>query len=318
MTLRVAAAPAEPLRLLLRPRAADRVAQGDRLLTLAISDYRADAENAAGLPPPLYFSLADDELPVSERLSAVGGLAACAQLDGGTTRCWYGAQLSPELRGCWTAPSCVRHRQLALGLRHVCWLNTAGQVACAGSNDHGQLDVPTALPAVVSVVAGWEHSCVITVAGQVRCWGRDDYQQSSPPAGLLSYRQLALGRFHSCGLGVDESGVGALYCWGGDDHGQASPPTEPIFAEVVERVQLASGEAHNCFLIPGGESGPDRLGAGVAMTTVRRRRRGIWARLCNWHWARITAVPCRSMGWCRCWGVRTSVSWRCRRFLRAR
>ena len=260
MTLRVAAAPAEPLRLLLRPRAADRASQGDRRLTLAISDYRAGAENTTGLPPALHFSLTDDEPVTVAQLPVVGNRVACAFLDGGTTHCWYGAQAAPELRRVLDSTELRSAQQLALGLRHVCWLDTAGQVACAGSNDHGQLDVPTALPAAVSVVAGWEHSCVITVAGRVRCWGRDDYGQSSPPAGLLSYRQLALGRFHSCGLAVDESGVGALYCWGGDDHGQASPPAALFSAEVVERVQLDSGEAHNCFLIPDVESGPESLG----------------------------------------------------------
>ena len=257
VTLRVAAAPAEPLMLLLRPRAADRASQGERRLTLAISGYRAGAENTAGLPPALHFSLSDDELPVSERLSAVGGRVACAQLDGGTMRCWHGAHAAPELRRVLGSTELRSARQLALGLRHVCWLNTAGQVACAGSNDHGQLDVPTPLPAAVSVVAGWEHSCVITVAGQVRCWGRDDYEQSSPPTG--SYGQLALGRFHSCGLRVDYSGDGDLHCWGGNDHGQASPPDNRFSRSLVERVQLASGEAHNCLLIQGVESGPESL-----------------------------------------------------------
>ena len=67
ITLSVDSAPVDAeLRLLLRPRADDRISQGDRLLNLRISGYRVVPESTGtvDLPPALDLTIADDEPPL--------------------------------------------------------------------------------------------------------------------------------------------------------------------------------------------------------------------------------------------------------------
>ena len=70
ITLLVEVAPAEPLRLLLRPRADDRISQGDRSLNLRISRYRlvVGSRETVDLPPVLDLTIVDDEPPTVQQV----------------------------------------------------------------------------------------------------------------------------------------------------------------------------------------------------------------------------------------------------------
>ena len=71
--LRVDSAPLEELLLRLRPRAEDRISQGDRLLNLRPSRYQVTSGGGgtADLPPALKFILRDDKSPAAPRLDGL-------------------------------------------------------------------------------------------------------------------------------------------------------------------------------------------------------------------------------------------------------
>ena len=220
--------------------------QGDRRAELRISGYRVAGEERqlVVLPAALGVTILDDDLPAVQRLLGVGTGAGCALLNGGSVRCWHGANAAAELRPALASAAIRTARQLAFGEQHVCWLQQDGWVACAGNGSRGQLDVPADLAAAVSVAAGREHSCAVDADGAVRCWGRDSDGQSSPPADLGQVLQLSLGESHSCALRGDDS----VRCWGYDGEGQASPP-----GNLGPAVQLALGYDHSCALRQDGQ-----------------------------------------------------------------
>ena len=94
ITLSVDSAPAEPLRLLLRPRTNDGISQGSRSLSLRISAYQVVPETTETatvvLPPALDLTIRDDEPPTVQQI-LVGRNSdrnfACVLLNGGTVRC---------------------------------------------------------------------------------------------------------------------------------------------------------------------------------------------------------------------------------------
>ena len=249
ITLRVASAPTEPLLLRLRPRADDRFGQGDRLLTLRISRYTGgfDDDPAITLPPALDFTIGDDEsqLVTVAGTPAIGLGMACAPLVEGRPRCWYAPGLSSELQAMLQGVEALDSvRQIALGDRHVCWLQTDGTGRCAGADGElSGLSAVSDFDAAVQIVAGRGFRCALSDTGRVSCSGRNDYGQSSPPADLSAVVQLAAGREHGCALTED----GTVHCWGRDNLGQSSPPDD-----LGPAVQIAAGYAHSCAVTVSG------------------------------------------------------------------
>ena len=94
ITLEVPTAPAAELRLLLRPRSDDRIRQGDRNLSLAITGVTAAAGTGGSLvlPAVLRLSIRDDEPAptVAVRIVAIGwgGAIGCAERSDASIRCW--------------------------------------------------------------------------------------------------------------------------------------------------------------------------------------------------------------------------------------
>ncbi len=83
---------------------------------------------------------------------------------------------------------------VSAGYFHACAIDTAGDMWCWGSNDHGQLGDRTDSPGVQTgkpgkastTITGWtavstsaDHSCGIA-GDRVYCWGRNDAHQSIP------------------------------------------------------------------------------------------------------------------------------------------
>ena len=275
ITLVVDSTPAEPLRLLLRPRADDRISQGDRFLNLRLSRYLVpETGGTAALPPALDFTIRDDEPPTVQQIQVgTDEDFACVLLNGGSVRCAgyneYGRATPPDDLGpvaqlavgeeyncavtvsgevrCWgsdgfsgraTPPDDLGPvAQIGVGEDHSCALTVGGRVRCWGDDFHGQSSPPEDLGPVAQLAVGEEYSCALTVSREVRCWGADFYDQSSPPADLGPVAQLAVGEEYSCALQRD----GRVRCWGSDDDGRATPPEDlgPV-------AQIGIGDRHSC------------------------------------------------------------------------
>ena len=245
ITLRVESAPAE-LSLLLRPRADDHIAQGDRFLNLRISSYRVVPEGGGtvDLPPALDFTIRDDEPPtVRQLLVGRSGLFACVLLNSGSVRCW-----GSDEHGQSTPPGDLGQvAQLAVGLVHSCAVTVSGRVRCWGSDEDGQSTPPEDLAPVAQLVLHFRRSCAVTVSGEVRCWGDNRYGQSSPPHDLGPVVQLAVGDSHSCAVTVS----GRVRCWGSDVSSLYGNPINPP-EDLGPFVQLAVGQRHNCVVTVSG------------------------------------------------------------------
>ena len=289
ITLRVGSAPTGPLRLLLRPRADDRISQGDRSLSLRISRYRVIPEigGTTDLSPALDLAILDDEPPTAQQLQ-MGGVSfdddfACV-LNGGSVRCW--GDVTELVRPPDDLGTVV---QLAVGRTHSCALTASGEVRCWGGNSSGQSTPPGDLELVAQLALGESHSCALTVSGQVRCWGSNSVGKATPPVGLV-FAQLSVGDDHSCAVTVS----GQVRCWGANFNDQSTPPDDLGLV-----MQLTAGYLHSCAVTKSGSqvrcwgrddfgetTPPDDLGP-VAQLAVGR-----------FHSCAVTVS-----GEVRCWGL---------------
>ena len=254
ITLQVESAPVEALGLLLRPRADDRISQGDQLLNLRIIRYQAGpegGETAGDFFPSLDFTIRDND-PAAVQQLQVGGSApdlfACMLLNNGSVRCngsiGDGSIMPPA--------DLDVVAQLGVGIDYSCALTVSGQLRCWGSNAEGQATPPAdSLGPFAQLAVGDEHSCAVTVAGAVHCWGLNEDDQTSSTVGLgqdgalAPVAQVAVGLDFSCALTV----AGELRCWGNTANGQSSPPDDSLgpFA------QLAVGDRHSCAVTVAGD-----------------------------------------------------------------
>ena len=243
LTLSVDSAPAE-LNLRLRPRADDRISQGDRLLSLRISRYRVEPASGgtADLPPALDLTIRDDEPPTVQQLRVGQNRDfACVVLNGGSVRC-----AGNDRDGKATPPADLAPVvQLALNVNHVCAVTVSGRVHCWGFAGNGRTSPPGDLEQVVQLVLGSAHSCALTVLGQLRCWGFNSQGRAMPPGDDQGpFAQMAGGDAHNCALTVG----GEVHCWGNNENGRATPPMD-----LGKVAQIGVGEAHSCALTVGGE-----------------------------------------------------------------
>jgi cysteine-rich repeat protein len=191
----------------------------------------------------------------------IGLTHTCALLDDGAVRCWgrnqfgeagYGhtqivsdapATLGDvEIGGNVVALTAGENHTCALlddgGVR--CWgLNHLGQLGLGHTNDIGDDELPSAVPAIdlgddaIQIEAGGDHTCALVGGGAIRCWGFNDRGQlgyaNLEPIGdddepddygesLVGIEavELAAGGKHTCARG-DE---GELRCWGSCTFGQ--------------------------------------------------------------------------------------------------
>lgn len=130
----------------------------------------------------------------------------------------------------------LRFKAIAAGDGHVCAVTVAGQVACWGRNEQGQLGISVSpeqrsvdavvtldsLRGVATIVAGPIHTCALTTLGDLYCWGGNFHGQlgsglassweDSPRRSQRRFRfaAVAAGGLHTCGI----TGAGRLLCWG--------------------------------------------------------------------------------------------------------
>jgi alpha-tubulin suppressor-like RCC1 family protein len=139
-------------------------------------------------------------LPSGATAVAAGAEHTCA-VAGGALACW-GDNSSGQSNGGANTPGiltkpnpvalgAITPRSAAAGGGHSCAAGTAGELACFGANDHGQLGAaPSArgsltvnLPAVFAAATGLAHTCALLADGGVQCWGANDRGQVGAPSG---------------------------------------------------------------------------------------------------------------------------------------
>lgn len=189
---------------------------------------------------------------------------ACAVNSLGELYCWgnYPGQLSSAM-GAQRVSTPSPVKQLALGGRHICYINPNSEVLCMGENGRAQLGSMTpqnrntfervdlnAAGKAVSLSAGADHSCAVLANGQnpkLICWGSNGARQAVPsrseavvPPTLVELTEtnsgcqlervmMGLGRAHSCALLIEKCAAGNLndrqrvMCWGANEQGQSSP-----------------------------------------------------------------------------------------------
>ena len=132
----------------------------------------------------------------------------------------------------WGAPSIAPFKGVAVGGAHACGLRVDGSIACWGSNNHNQTDVPNGEYTAVAAGSGG-HSCGLRTDGTITCWGNSGYRAADPPDG--EYTALAAGWQHVCGLRTD----GSIVCWGDNYYGQTDVPNGEYMA-------VAAGGSISC------------------------------------------------------------------------
>ena len=175
---------------------------------------------------------------------------------------------------------------VATGVFHACAIDTAGDLWCWGSNDHGQLGARTDSPGLQTgrpgraspTITGWtavsassDHSCGIA-NDKVYCWGRNEDHQSIPGgtgndivptevsfANIVFMpnevpRRIYAGPTASCTITSTDRAI----CWGDIDLGLATSatPTPELLVTLDANDQwstLAIGASHACGLSLGGQ-----------------------------------------------------------------
>lgn len=94
------------------------------------------------------------------------------------------------------------------------------QVLAWGSNDSGQVTLPTGLTGVVAIAAGGYHNLALKSDGTVVGWGYNGYGQTTLPSGLSGVVAVAAGYYHSLALKSD----GTVVAWGSSGDGQITVP----------------------------------------------------------------------------------------------
>lgn len=94
---------------------------------------------------------------------------------------------------------------ISVGEEHACALLDSGAIECWGSNDLGQMDVPSG--AFRAVSAGGYHNCGLRESGVAGCGGYNLYGQADAPSGVFS--AVSAGGYRSCAL----SEAGEISCW---------------------------------------------------------------------------------------------------------
>jgi len=117
-----------------------------------------------------------------------------------------------------------------------------------GTNDLGQLNIPTNLIGAKAVTSGYWHGLAITASNTVVAWGIDDYGQTNVPTGLTGVVGIAAGIDHSLALLTNGTVVGwgvtsNLYFGDPDWYGQADVPTD-----VTNAIAISAGAFHSLVL----------------------------------------------------------------------
>ena len=215
-----------------------------------------------------------------------GEFNGCILSDTGVLACWGSnqsgqlAQGGPQSGASSNVPLRVRGAAGSIGAvsvgRSALCLVADGSIACAGSNQFGELGdgsagrselgVLASLTDVRDVAAGANTTCAVTNDGAVSCWGangglqagKDDPQKNvstpNPVAGTLTVERVAVGDAYACAAATD-----AIECWGNNTSNRlgqagATQTRVPVAVQAVNGTitSLSLGSSHACAIVDGG------------------------------------------------------------------
>jgi alpha-tubulin suppressor-like RCC1 family protein len=131
-----------------------------------------------------------------------------------------------------------------VGVFHTCVITTAGGVKCWGSNNAGQIGLPsgstsaTATPTdvpitgpIAELAAGEIHTCARRMNGEVACWGDGPWLEMGAAGEFMTFLSNAIsidaGADHTCAVLTS----GEVRCWGYNVTGVFGA-LEPDYAET--------------------------------------------------------------------------------------
>lgn len=216
------------------------------------------------------------------RRVVAGDLHACAQLEGGSVRCWgfnaSGQVGSPvsyepaarELIAPFEVAPAKGASQIALSRSASCALVDTGDLVCWGDlpGPQGRRGAGRGLPpqrladttGFSDLGAGEGGFCGVR-QGEALCWGelgpilagRYGVHTPEQPLGLMRVKRVRLGQLHGCALHDD----GRVSCWGVNSNGElgrgdGSEGYEPLRAEVIKglppAIDLVVGGSISCAI----------------------------------------------------------------------
>jgi alpha-tubulin suppressor-like RCC1 family protein len=170
--------------------------------------------------------------------------------------------------------------QVSAGASHYTVLKADGTVLSRGSNNWGELNVPSGLQNVVQVSAGAYHSVALKSDGTVVVWGASDHTAvRQVPAGLSGVVRIAAGGHFTVALKSD----GTVVAWGLNPSGQINVPAGlsgvvDISASLIDCHALAlkadgtvvawGDNSYGQCSVPSGLSSVFRLSAGGGHSLV--------------------------------------------------
>lgn len=283
--------------------------------TCALRDSRArvscwgdDISGELGGPAGAELGARVESQVLGDQLLEVGSgdQFSCARSRSGAVSCW-GANGADQCGNGSGAPVAAPAEvsglprdivAIAVGGSHACALSAGGAVRCWGSNEFGQLGVPSRhggelrmavdLPKIAAIAAGWNHSCALTAAGGVKCWGSNwagqlgdrSTRDSSTPVEVFNVadvRRLAAGPVShvTCAL----NGAGQMLCWGfansdlirgwsASDGPVAIPGLELPLASVAMGSRHACAVTRTGYLRCWGNNDDGQLGNGTHVSSL--------------------------------------------------
>jgi alpha-tubulin suppressor-like RCC1 family protein/uncharacterized protein YjdB len=163
------------------------------------------------------------------------------------------------------------------GSDYTCYLSSAGQTLCWGTNSNGQLGDGTLTerhapapiaggPNFVTLTGGDGHVCGLTSAGQAFCWGRNGHGQlgdgtvtdrtnPTPVVTGQAFTDIVAGFNHTCGL----TSAGQTLCWGLNNLGQLGDGTvgersTPVAIPNAPPFRIVrAGQFHTCGVTGAGQ-----------------------------------------------------------------
>ncbi|WP_081670839.1 T9SS type A sorting domain-containing protein [Sporocytophaga myxococcoides] len=115
-------------------------------------------------------------------------------------------------------------KAISAGGAHVVAVKEDGTVVAWGSNEYGEIDIPTGLSGVKAVVAGEKHSVALKEDGTVVAWGDNRAGQTTIPNGLQGVKAICSRGSANLALKEDGTVVGWGYSQKGLYFGQLDLP----------------------------------------------------------------------------------------------
>ncbi|KAG0453523.1 hypothetical protein HPP92_024827 [Vanilla planifolia] len=167
---------------------------------------------------------------------------------------------SDDLVQCWGGRAAVIQTafrntpmtSIVAGDSHVCGITDSGFLVCEGSNNAGQLNVPSAEPFQISDIAlGTNHSCALKQPnGTVLCWGGGgDAGRSYFPANGTTFISIVAGGDLTCGLTVSNFTV---LCWKASNN--KTFITALSLPKILPGICVPDESSCKCGVFPGSES----------------------------------------------------------------